>query len=361
MTDELEELREEVARIDAEVATLIAKRFRTVEAIGRIKGGRRIPVRDRQIEERVAQRLEAMSRDQGLSSGFGRDLARLLIEESVRVQDATDRPAVDEGRRVLVVGGAGRMGSWLCRYFRGQGERVAVNDIAGPLDGFPFAADLEGAAQDAEVIALATPISAAASVLRDLIKADPDGLVFDVCSLKAPIRMELEQAAADGMAVTSVHPLFGPSVGSLAGRNILFCDCGNRGALDRAMDVFRGTGANLHEASLDRHDALMARILGLSHATNILFFNALARGPFAANELELASSTTFERQVAAARSVAGENPDLYFEIQALNPHTEAVLRDLEASLADLREAVLRGDADAFRSLMDTGRRFFGGE
>lgn len=362
MTDELDVLRERVAQIDAEIAALVASRLQAVEAIGRLKVARRIPVRDERVEAQVVQRLEDASRGLGLSPAFTRDLARLLIEESVRLQDGTvGRPVVAEGRRVLVVGGRGRMGSWIARYFRGQGERVTVHDVAGPLEGFEFAPRLGPAIVDADVIALATPMSATAAILRTVAAARPRGLLFDVCSVKAPVREALQDAARSGLAVATVHPLFGPSTGSLAGRHILFCDCGNRPAVERAMDLFRGTGANLVEVPLDRHDALMARVLGLGHATTIAFFTALARGPFTAADLRGATSTTFERLLATARAVANENPDLYFEIQALNPHTSAVLHDLELSLAELRDAVFRGDAGAFRSLMESGKRYLGGD
>jgi chorismate mutase/prephenate dehydrogenase len=362
VTDELDLLRKRVAEIDEDIAAFVAKRLQAVAEIGRLKGEQRIPVRDERVEAQVVQRLETAGRRHGLSDIFARDLARALIEESVRVQDASVRPPPDDaGRRILIVGGAGRMGSWLARYFRGQSERVVINDIAGPLDGFLFAPDLAPAVRDADVIVVATSMSAAVGVLRSVTARRPAGLVFDICSLKAPVREALLDAARAGLRVASVHPMFGPTVASLAGRNILFCDCGNREALEAATDLFRGTGANLAEVPLDRHDALIARVLGLSHAANIAFFHALARGGVAMADLRDASSTTFSRQVATAREVANENPDLYLEIQALNPHTREVVRDLEAALAELRAVVARGDVEAFRSLMESGRRYFGGD
>ena len=79
---------------------------------------------------------------------------------------------------------------------------------------------------------------------------------------------------------------------------------------------------------LDEHDRLIAYVLGLSHALNIAFFTALAESGEAAPRLARMSSTTFDAQLDVATRVAGENPDLYYEIQSLNDYGEESLQAL---------------------------------
>ena len=115
------------------------------------------------------------------------------------------------------------------------------------------------------------------------------------------------------------------------------------------------------ELDLAEHDRLMAWVLGLSHALNLVFAatlsNSAGRGEADADRLAAISSTTFQRQLDLATSVTGENPNLYFEIQHLNPNQQAVLAALAATLDRVREAVERGDEQAFVALMQRARHW----
>jgi chorismate mutase/prephenate dehydrogenase len=76
-----------------------------------------------------------------------------------------------------------------------------------------------------------------------------------------------------------------------------------------------------------------------------------------AQRLARLSSTTFDRQLAIARDVAGENPDLYFEIQSLNPHGGDLRRSLVRAVEALIDCIESGDAEGFRNIMLRGRRY----
>ncbi|MGB0514715.1 MAG: prephenate dehydrogenase dimerization domain-containing protein, partial [Wenzhouxiangellaceae bacterium] len=107
------------------------------------------------------------------------------------------------------------------------------------------------------------------------------------------------------------------------------------------------------------HDRLMAWVLGLSHALNLMFAATLSNasdGEEAGVErLASISSTTFQRQLDLATAVTGENPNLYFEIQHLNPNQEAVLGALAGTLDAVRAAIEGGDEQAFVALMERAR------
>ena len=110
-------------------------------------------------------------------------------------------------------------------------------------------------------------------------------MIFDVGSLKSPLRAGLMALRSHGCKVTSLHPMFGPDTELLSGRHVVFVDLGNAAALESARELFAPTMVEQVITSLDEHDRLTAYILGLSHALNIAFFTVLANSGEAAPRL----------------------------------------------------------------------------
>ncbi len=359
---ELEALREEIARIDNQIVDLVRDRLRTVGRIGHLKSELGLPVRDFRVEAQVIRRLEQRCRSLDIDGSVGRDLAMLLIDSSLQVQDAiADRSYGGELMRALVLGGKGNMGSWFCRFLRSQGHRVKVLDPAGPLEGFLHVRDLKSAVEEAELILLAVPLGASREVLAEVVDLDPHGLVVDVCSLKSPILPEFRRGQDRGLRMASIHPMFSSTVGSLAGKNVVICRAGNSSAEGLAKELFVGTGANLPEVDIEDHDEVMALVLGLGHAGNMAFFTTLVRSGKRFRDLEAVAGYTFSKQASLAKEVATENMRLYYEIQALNPHGPRVLKALLGATADFLDMAAGRRESEFMRLMEAGREYFRGE
>jgi chorismate mutase / prephenate dehydrogenase len=154
--------------------------------------------------------------------------------------------------------------------------------------------------------------------------------------------------------------MFGPSVDVLMGRNVLLLDCGSQSGLDAAKALFSHTAAKTTALPIEMHDPIMAEVLGLSHATSLVFNHALTEAPFAFKQLEQAASTTFRKQVEVAREVARENARLYFEIQTLNPDNQKMLRRLERAVSELRATVERKDRLGFVDRMHRAQAYYEG-
>ncbi len=355
----LDELRAELATIDRDLMRLAARRQAAAQEIGRIKRAAGTPVRDFRQERDVVERARAAAAAEGLAPALGEELVLALIRESLTVQER-DRVAAQGqggGRRVLVIGGAGRIGRWLVRFLSAQGFTVEVADPAGAVDGVPSVSDWRTLELDHELIVVAAPMSITADILHELAGRPPPGVVFDVGSLKSPLRAGLRALRAAGGRVTSVHPMFGPDTELLSGRHVIFVDVGDPEATRAARELFASTMATLVEMDLESHDRLIAYVLGLSHALNIAFFTALAESGEAAPRLATLSLTTFDAQLKVAARVADENPDLYFEIQRLNDYGTESLAALLLAVERLRSVVRAGDAAGFRALMERGRAY----
>lgn len=348
---EIARLREEIGSLDREIVGLVARRLYLAGQIGLEKRLAASPVRAADVEAQVASRIATEGAARGVGSGFADALSRLLIEESVRSQEALVLPA-DEKGGALVVGGEGRMGRWLCRYLRAQGYRVTVHDSAGPR------VDLRRAATTADVVSVAVPMDAAPSVLEAIGAAEPAGVVFDIASLKTPVARVLRSLSREGRLVASVHPLFGPHFGPLSQATILLSDCGSREGLEKVRDLFGGSGAHLVDVPLEDHDEIMGTLLGLSHLTLLAFARAAARAPIDVG-LVPTEGTTFAHLAGVARGLLDDSPVLLREIQALNPHTPEVRRRLLQAVEDWARATADSDGKAFVTLLEEARNLGG--
>ena len=358
--DSLDQLRKELGQIDREILGLVSRRQALAQRIGQIKRDAGIPTRDYRQEKDVVERARASAVEHGLSPALGEELILALIRGSLTIQekDTVATKGEGSGRRVLVIGGAGHMGRWFVRYLGAQGFTVEIADPAGEgPPGIPHHRDWRTLRLDHELVVVAAPMPATAEILEQMAAAPPGGVVFDVGSLKSPLRKSLHALRAAGGNVTSVHPMFGPDTELLSGRHVIFVDVGAPAATAAARALFEPTMATLVEMDLESHDRLIAYVLGLSHALNIAFFTALAESGEAAPRLATLSSTTFDAQLGVAAKVAGENPDLYFEIQTLNDYGTESLAALLYAVERLRSVVRANDLEGFRGLMTRGQAY----
>jgi chorismate mutase/prephenate dehydrogenase len=355
----LDALRRRLTDIDRQLIALVAERKRISEEVARVKRATGYPTRDYEREREVILGVRTMATELGVSPALAENLIRLLIRSSLTTQEQASVVARGKGsgRRVLVIGGAGKMGRWFVEFLSSQGFTVEVADPASAAVGCMQVEDWRKTDLRHDYIVLATPLGVTDGILRELALRRPPGVIFDVGSLKSPLRAGLLALKSHGCKVTSVHPMFGPDTELLSGRHVVFVDLGSSEALAGARELFSPTMAEQVVMSLDDHDRLIAYVLGLSHALNIAFFTALAESGEAAPKLARMSSTTFDSQLDVATRVAQESPDLYYEIQSLNDYGAESLEALAQAVERIRTAVITQDHDAFVALMRQGRDY----
>jgi chorismate mutase/prephenate dehydrogenase len=355
----LQNLRDRLTAIDTALVELIAQRQQIVAEVGAHKINTGTPTRDYARERDVLEGARRTAAERGLDPDLAEDILRLLIRSSLTKQEQT-RVAAEStgaGKRALVVGGAGKMGMWIADFLSSQGFHVEIADPIATTAPYPRIPDWRDAALDHDVIAVAAPLKVTADILEELAERRPEGLIFDVGSLKTPLKRGLEKLRSVGCRVASLHPMFGPDTQLLSGRHVIFIDLGDDEAMSDAKGLFGSTMAELVEMSLEEHDRLIGYVLGLSHALNLAFFTALAGSGELVPKLKRMSSTTFDAQLAVASRVAGDNPHLYFEIQALNEYGRAPLDALVVAAQKIRELVRADDEPGFVDLMIAGREY----
>ncbi len=357
--ERLEQLRAELSALDVELLELVARRQRKVAEIGRVKSTAGRGTRDFGREKVVLQLARDTARRVGIDEDLGEELFRLLIRASLAAQeqDKVASHGKGDGSRALVIGGGGQMGRWFGRFLASQGYRVEVCDPAGASEGFRHFPELASAPVDQALIVITAPVAETADILLQLAERRPRGVVVDISSIKGPLAAGFDALRQAGCRVTSMHPLFGPDTELLSGRNLVLVDVGVPEATAAVRELFSTTMVDQVEMSAEAHDRAMAYVLGLSHAVNIAFFNALAESGEEASDLARFSSPTFDAQLDVAHQVARENPYLYFEIQSLNAHSPRALVALLNAVTQVAGRVLDRDREGFVRLMEQGKRF----
>jgi chorismate mutase / prephenate dehydrogenase len=355
----LDDLRRRLNEIDRQFIALIAERKAISGEVARVKRSTGYPTRDYERERDVILGVRAAASELGVSPALAEEILRLLIRSSLQTQEQASVAArgAGTGRRALVIGGGGKMGGWFVGFLGSQGFTVEVADPSGGPAGVPHVEDWRKTDLNYDYIIVATPLGVTDAILSDLALRRPPGVIFDVGSLKSPLRSGLLALKTHGCRVTSLHPMFGPDTELLSGRHVVFVDLGHAEALASARELFAPTMAEQVVMSLDDHDRLIAYVLGLSHALNIAFFTALAESGEAAPRLARMSSTTFDSQLDVATRVAQESPELYYEIQSLNDYGAESLEALTKAVERIRTAVFSKDQQAFAALMRRGRDY----
>jgi chorismate mutase/prephenate dehydrogenase len=146
--------------------------------------------------------------------------------------------------------------------------------------------------------------------------------------------------------------MFGSGASGIIDKNVILCDCGNASAADEAEKLFEG--ANITRMGVTEHDELMAYVLGLSHALNIVFNATLMKSGIPFDVLSSVSSTTFGKQSELSIDVAHDNADLYYTIQHANPYNAHSFAHLKDAIYEFREL----DRDGFLHLMSESRKYF---
>jgi len=304
----------------------------------------------------VVEDFRKRATESGVNPKVASAIAKLLIGDAVAAQKAPTKRDL-EGKETLVVGGSGRMGQWACRRLANRGARVSVFDPRGNLEGYDNVRDLGSAVRRSDITIIASPLGACSEDLKRVLDCAPKGLVVDICSVKSHISSQLREAAARGVRIASAHPMFGPAVPAPRGRTVILCNCGSRTGMSLARRLFSGAGARVLDVDLERHDELMAYVLGLPHLCALLFGTGLARSGEPLDKLIDAQGPSFNRMLKISEELSRESVRVYHDIQSLNPNTERMLSSSERALRDLKKASLSKDHGKFRSIMKSNSKY----
>jgi chorismate mutase / prephenate dehydrogenase len=362
--ESLSSLRDHIAEVDRALLELLRRRMELSAEVGRIKAESGAPVEVRDVEHKVLTRARQHAEACGVSEEVMASVFEAIIRGSIERQYRMGISLREQrGERMLIVGGAGGMGGWFRGFLELAGHTVDISDPA--LGSLPEPRPHGRHARLEEIESLdryaaiwvSVPLNRTAAVLEDLISRRPRCPIIEVASIKAPLLGALARARDEGVRVFALHPMFGPSKSFYETLTYVLAAQGDPAEEKRLLaPLLTHPYTRLVSVPFPQHDRLMGWLLGLSHLTNMLFGAALMNSGIEPAELHACASTTFTRQAGTALRVLSEDPDLYLDIQYLNPHRNEVYASTREALDHLVTLVTERDREGFRETLAAGRR-----
>jgi chorismate mutase/prephenate dehydrogenase len=361
--DELDVLRAKLDVLDGVFLQTAALRGVLVAEIAKAKaaGGAGGKLFDRERERDVYERARARATELGMSETLAENLMTMLVEHSQQIQEglvhAEERGA--DAKKILVVGGAGRMGRRFVEAFAGRGHDVKVIDPqeSGGSEATPAA--LADDVAWADVVMLAVPMAQAVASAREVGPLLREGaLLCDINSLKQEVCAAMIETCA-GECV-GLHPMFGPSVHSLRRQKVVYCPLRpGKGGPWLCAELER-IGLELVESTPEEHDQMMAVVQVLVHFSTLVMGHALRRtGVSVARSLAF-TSPIYRLELAFVGRLFAQDPKLYAEIEMQNPRGAQVRRAFLDAGAALAETIEAEDRDAFEAEFMQTRAYFEG-
>jgi prephenate dehydrogenase len=297
------------------------------------------------------------SRRIGLDGELGAKIVHMLIEYSKLAQtEVYYKQSIEaflaskEISRVSIVG-AGRMGVWFAKYFRCLEIPVFIYDedaVKARSKARELSAEFGKSLRDAaksDLVVLAVPIEKTPRVILNLMKFFDDRgshkmKIMELSSVKSKIaRAGLIGGRQKNIPeLYSIHPLFGAGAHPFARNTILE-------VYPKDTEFVQGIFPHFSVVALHwkAHDILMGLFLTVPHSLALVFANLLSQKHLSERGADM-KAPSYAYMFELSRRVLGENPEVYFEIEASNPSTKKALKDLEVSLNKLRKSLdSRGD------------------
>ena len=255
---------------------------------------------------------------------------------------------------IAVIGGAGRMGRWLVRYFVSMGHRVVVSDVnldeargVAEEAGVELAKNNVEAVKTAELTVVSTPIQVTPEVVNEIASHVREGaIVAEISSLKSHVVKTLAELARLNVKPLSIHPLFGPGATRLKGRKIAVVPILDAEAeTELAREFF--PEAEMVVVDAGEHDRAMALTLSLPYFMNIVFASVVGDDLTALKRLE---GPTFKLQLTLTESVMTEDPTLHASIQMNNEYALQYLNQFLSKAKTIEKWIADKDEETFTSL-----------
>ncbi|MGA9871446.1 MAG: prephenate dehydrogenase dimerization domain-containing protein [Rhodococcus sp. (in: high G+C Gram-positive bacteria)] len=253
----------------------------------------------------------------------------------------------------IVVGGNGAVGTLLCTLLSRGGRSVMSVDTRpfGTAVGTPAlpagevdreigdivepGARLTNLLRGAGTVVLAVPESVALNISLTLFTET--ALVVETLSVKSAFAAKIAREGVAG-PVLGINPMFAPSLG-MEGRPVAAVTHSPGAAAEEFLGRIRGWGGRVVEVDSDTHDRLAAATQALTHAAVLAFGSALTRLHVDPGLVEAVAPPPARTALALLARIAAGEPEVYWDVQAGNPHAAAARSALADAVRDMDAAV----------------------
>lgn len=350
--DALKELRAQIDQVDREMLQLFAKRLQLVAKVGEVKHKHGLPIYapEREADMLAARRQEAEKI--GVPPDLIEDVLRRLMRESYVSENnfgfKTVNPSI---KKIVIVGGKGKLGGLFARYLQASGYRV---EALGSRDWVQAAHIMQGA----DVVIVCVPI---VKTLETIERLKPylteNMLLTDLTSVKRqPLEKMLEVHQG---AVVGLHPMFGPDIASMAKQVVVRCDGRYPERYEWLMEQIQIWGAKVYQVAAAEHDQSMTYIQALRHFATFANGLHLSKQPVQLANLLALSSPIYRLELAMIGRLFAQDGGLYADIIMDKPENLAVIKSLKQSYEDSLKFFENNDKEGFIQAFNQVREWFG--
>lgn len=348
----LNDLRAEIDATDRELLQLLAKRLELVAQVGDVKHRHGLPVYvpERESQMLAARRLEAEK--MGISGDLIEDILRRIMRESYHSENQFGFKTVNPHiKKIVIVGGYGKMGQLFARYLRASGYPISILD----REDWGVA---EAILTNADVVIVSVPI---ANTLKTIERLEPyltkNMLLADLTSVKRePLAKMLEVHQGP---VLGLHPMFGPDIPSMAKQVVVRCDGRDAEQYQWLLAQIEIWGAKIYQTDAAEHDHNMTYVQALRHFATFANGLHLSKQPVNLANLLALSSPIYRLELAMIGRLFAQDAALYADIIMDKPENLQVIESLKQSYEEALAFFEKGDKDGFINAFEEVRAWFG--
>lgn len=318
MNAELATLRDKIDDVDKELLHLLVKRMKLVNQVGEVKNRYGLPIYAPEREQSMLESRRKEAEALGVSANLIEDILRRVMRESYISENEKGFKSLNpQLRPIVIIGGAGQMGSLFKRLFELSGYQVRIVDRQNY-------ANISNIVSDAGMVMISVPINKTEQIIRQLPKLPADCILIDITSIKTmPLQAMLD--VHDG-PVLGLHPMFGPDVSSLAKQVVAYCDGRRPEAYQWLLEQLQVWGACLHKIKAIDHDKNMAFIQALRHFSTFVYGLHLFEERVDLQELLALSSPIYRLELIMVGRLFAQDPQLYADIIMASDNNIALIK-----------------------------------
>ncbi|QUM79577.1 bifunctional chorismate mutase/prephenate dehydrogenase [Moritella sp. 5] len=349
--DPLGKLRDKIDDVDQQLVDLLAQRLALVAEVGEIKSEHGLPIYVPERETAMLGKRREEAEEKGVPGDLIEDVLRRVMRESYASEkDSGFKTVKPDLGRIVVIGGAGKLGMLFVRMFRLSGYQVDILE-QGDWD------NADTLFANAGLVVVSVPINLTETIIAKLGRLPPNCVLADLTSIKnKPLQSMLN--AHEG-PVVGLHPMFGPDVGNLAKQVIVCCDGRGKEQYQWLLEQMQIWGARIYDVDSKQHDEAMTLIQALRHFTTFVYGAHLAEENPDLQQLLDLSSPIYRLELAMVGRLFAQDPTLYADIILASENNVAMIRRYAERFMQAAEMLERNDKEGFIRSFEMVSDWFG--
>ncbi|MBL4630497.1 MAG: bifunctional chorismate mutase/prephenate dehydrogenase [Paraglaciecola sp.] len=336
--DELDQLRQQIDKIDSQLVELLAKRAKITAEVGKYKSKVGLPIYVPEREAELIAKRRAEAERQNVSPVLVEDLLRRIMRESYQTQNVEYLCTNPKIKKIVVIGGAGALGRIFVDMFKRSGYSVILLE-QNDWD------QADSILCDAGLVLVAVPIKLTESIISKLTHLPIDCVLVDITSTKQkPLAAMM---AAHKGPVLGLHPMFGPDVPSLVKQIVVLCHGRHAEQYEWLLQQIRIWGGILQQTTAKEHDDAMVFIQVMRHFCSFVFGSHLAGANPDLQQLISLSSPIYRLELAMVGRLFAQDPALYADIIFDNKGSVALLTEFSVKFNQTLTLVKNNNKDEF--------------